>query len=199
MGRPVPEPEPRACPFCGSADTHLYADGSGACANCGRAFRGTAPVGRLLAGEQVARRTGARREKVRVGVLGVLGGLVGLAGVPAVFLVGAAIHGQSVATWTATVFNQPNGALACGGASLLVVFSVYAMWAGFVVWRGFAEKTVHLILAGALTAFASALAGQGLAGIVGILAGALALVGGLLAWLGARAKEEDAGPETAAT
>ena len=183
------EPEARPCPFCGSADTQAFADGSGVCRSCGRASRGGAPVGALLQGE-ATRKAAVVREKVGAGRLGVVGALLGFAGVPGIFLLGAALRGRSVGEWTATVFNSPTGALSCGGASLLVIFSVYAMWAGLFVGRGYPEKGTHLLVAGVLMAVASALGGLGLAGSVGIAAGALVVLGGVLAWRIARAQAE---------
>src|SRR2546427_1979026 len=172
------DPDARPCPFCGSTDTQSFADGSGLCRTCGRASRGNAPPGGLFQGERAARKAAVVREKVAAGRLGVVGALVGFAGVPGIFLLGAALHGRSAGDWVATVFNSPTGALACGGASLLVVFSVYAVWAGLFVWRGYPEKGTHLFISGTLMVVASALGGLGLAGSVGIAGGALVLVGG---------------------
>src|SRR6266508_1412165 len=169
------DPDGRPCPFCGSADTQIFEDGSGLCRNCGRAFRGAGPVGTLLAGEQAARKTAVAREKVGAGRLAFVGSLLGLAGVPGIFILGAVLHGRSVSDWTADVFNQQTGALACGGASLLGIFSVYALWAGLFVWRGFPEKGTHLLVGGALMAVAAGIGGLGVAGAVGIAGGVLVL------------------------
>jgi len=183
------EPAPRPCPFCGSPDTQAFPDGSGRCRACGRAFRGATPVGAMIQGEQVeAKRAAVVQERVRFGILGVVGGVVAFAGIPAAFVIGAAFSRASTGDYVARVINTPAGAAVCGGVSFLVIGGLYAIWAGYLVWRGVPERALHLIGAGILTTVASLLAGQGLAGIVGAIGGILALVGGVLAWRVARAK-----------
>jgi len=191
----------RPCPSCGSADTEAFADESGRCRNCGRAFRGSTPIGAMIQGEKVEVRHGIKaRERVKAGMLGFAGGLLGWAGVPAVFALGAILHGRSGEDYIATVSNTPAGALVCGGVIFLAFGGVYAMWAGASVWQGFPERALHLIIAGAIIAAAGAVAGGALAGSVGIAGGVLALVGGILAWREARArKAAETAPATAGT
>ena len=185
------------CPHCGSTNTRAFPDGAGVCGTCGRAFRGSAPVGVRLAGEEAGpRMTAAPRQTVRIGILGLAGGLLGFGGIPGVFAIGAALHGRDVSTYVSEVFNRPEGALTCGGVALLVIFAWYATWAAYHVWRGYPERAPHLVAAGSLLAASGAIAGQGLAGIVGILGGLLALLTGLLIWLRARgARPDDATKE----
>jgi len=73
------------------------------------------------------------------------------------------------------------------------------MWAGFHVWRGYPERGIHLLIAGVLVVVASVLAGQGLAGIIGIVGGLLALLVGVLAWRVARARAEEESATAAGT
>lgn len=185
------------CPHCGSADTTTFEDGSGHCQACDGSFRGDTPVGAMIPGEEVEAgpKKIVARQKLRVGMLGVVGGVLGYLAVPSVFVVGALLSATGVEQHTADVFNQPQGALVCGGLVFLVIFGWYATWAGFHVWRGFPQRGKHLVAAGGLLAVSAALAGQGLPGIVGIVGGILALVGGLLAW---RLVREDEGSESAA-
>jgi hypothetical protein len=182
---------PTACPRCGSTDTKRFEDGSGLCTACGRAFRGTA-AGTRLVGEEVetVRRGPPPREKVKVGLLGLFGGIVGFVSIPTVFLLGAALSRMGVTEYVSATFNRPEGALACGGLSLLVIGAWYATWAGLLVWRGYPERRVHLIVSGALLAGAAALAGLGVPGAVGIAGGTLTLVAGLLVWRMVREREK---------
>lgn len=187
-------PAPAVCPFCGSADTKAFPDGSGWCVAEGRAFRGGAAVGTKLRGEEVeVRRTKkAVREKFKFGLLGVIGGILGYVGIPVTFVLGAVLRGEDLGSYVSDVFNKPAGAVTCGGVAVLIGVAWYAIWAGFVVWRGHPERWGHLVLAGILVTIASALAGLGVEGAVGIVGGVLALVGGVLAWLRARAAEAEA-------
>ena len=184
--------EAGTCPYCGSTETDAFPDGSGACRNCGRAFRGSAPVGGALMGEAVD--AGAQvkkvRERDRLGLLGVVGGLLGYLAVPALFLIGAAVNRRGALDYVADVVNTPRGALVCGGLSFLVVAATYALWAGALVWRGFPEKAFHLLVAGVLCTVAAAITGPGPEGAVGILGGILALLGGFLVWRKTKAAEE---------
>jgi len=189
-------PEPRVCPHCGSADTEAFPDASGKCRSCGKAFRGKAPIGGALMGETVA--VAARiREKDRLGLLGIVGGVMGYLGVPGLFLIGAVVNGRGPLEYVANVVNTPRGAIVCGGLSFLVVAATYALWAGSLVWRGFSEKSFHLLLAGVLCTAAGAIAGPGPEGAVGILGGVLALVGGFLVWWNAKSDEEGPGEQSA--
>ena len=184
-------PEPRPCPYCGSADTKAFPDGSGACGACGRAYRGAAAVGTLLAGEEVAvRKTAVARARNRLGLVGLAGGILAFLAIPLVFVIGAYVAGTPLPDYTSDVFNRPAGAVACGGVVLLTIFGYYALWAGFLVWQGHAERGIHLLVAGALVAVASLLAGQGIPGVVGIVGGVLGLVTGLVVWRAHRAAEE---------
>lgn len=186
-------PEARTCPHCGSTDTTAFPDGSGACRNCGNAFRGDAVVGANLLGEEVDSRRKATkvRTKDRLGLLGIVGGLLGYVGIPGLFLLGGALNGRSASDYVAAVINTPRGALACGGLSFLGVAATYALWAGALVWRGFAEKSFHLLLAGVLSTAGAAIAGPGPQGAIGILGGVLALVAGFLAWRKTKQEAED--------
>ena len=178
-------------------DTQAFPDGSGRCGNCGRAFRGSAPVGTLLRGEEVdPAKAAVVREKERFGLFGLLGGVLAFAGVPTVFLLGAFLRRQGASEYVADVFNRPGGVLTCGGIALLVIAGWYAIWAGFHVWRGFSERARHLLFSGVFVAAAGAIAGQGLPGIVGIVGGAIALLGWLLIWRTTRGKGEEASPTT---
>src|SRR6266581_9389335 len=114
-------PELRPCPYCGSADTQAFPDGSGRCRNCGRSFRGAAPVGLMIQGERVAagKRVAQAREPVKVGVIGLLGGLLGWVAIPVVFVLGSVLHQQSLDEYVAAVFNVPSGAAVCAGLTLL--------------------------------------------------------------------------------
>ena len=189
-------PEPRPCPHCGSADTKMFPDGSGSCSACGLAFRGPGTTGTLLAGEQVeVRKTAVVRATIRLGLLGLVGGLLGFLAIPLVFVIGAALAGVPASQYTSDVINRPTAALTCAGTVLLTISAYYSLWAGYVVWRGYPERGIHLLVAGTLVAVASLLAGQGLPGAVGILGGVLALVAGLIVWRAHRAAErkEDEG------
>lgn len=187
-------PETRACPRCGSENTVSFPDGSGACRNCGYAFRGSTTIGAERMGEEVngARRVAKVRERDRLGLLGIVGSILGYLGVPGLFLLGAALSGRSSSNYVAEVINTPGGAITCGGLSFLVVATTYALWAGSLVWRGFPENSFHLLLAGLLCTGAAAIAGPGAQGIVGIAGGVLVLVAGFLVWL--RTKAETDGP-----
>ncbi len=183
--------EAKACPFCGSTDTTAFPDGSGRCGNCGRAFRGPSPVGTALHGEEVAAvRRAATREPNKLGYLGLVGGLLGYVSIPTLFLIGGALRGTGMGEYVAYVVNTPAGGLVCAGTALLLIAAWYAAWAGFHIRRGYPERAIHGIASGALLIVASALAGLGLAGIVGIVGGLLALVGGILVRRDARAEEE---------
>jgi len=190
--------EARACPYCGSADTEVFPDGSGACRNCGRAFRGSAPVGGALMGEAVdVSRAAKVLQKDRLGLLGIVGGAMGYLGVPGLFLIGSAVNGRGALDYVADVVNTPRGALVCAGLSFLVVAATYALWAGSLVWRGHSEKSFHLILAGLLCTVAGVIAGPGPEGALGIVGGVLALLAGLLVWRKVKAKEEGPTEESA--
>jgi hypothetical protein len=142
----------------------------------------------MIMGEGVDTRKKAKaRTRTRLGLLGVIGGLLGYVGIPGIVLIGGAISGRGSGDYIATVINEPEGAIACGGITLLVIAATY-------VWHGFAEKSFHLLLAGALTALGGAMAGLGVPGAIGIAGGVLALVAGLLAWRRSKAPEEP--PET---
>ncbi|HEV8594891.1 MAG TPA: TFIIB-type zinc ribbon-containing protein [Thermoplasmata archaeon] len=171
-------PGARTCPFCGSDNTKPYADGSGLCENCGRAFRGeSAELHVVREGGEAVRRASVLREANRLGLLGLVGGFLGFAAIPVGFLLLAWLRGIPVEVAIAGVLNTPFGAFVCLGIALLVVFGWIAMWSGFLVWRGFPERTNFLIVSGiALIATSAALAG----GITGIIGGMLALVAGLL-------------------
>src|SRR2546428_3925796 len=142
-------PEPRPCPYCGSADTQAFPDGSGRCRNCGRSFRGSTPVGGMIQGERMVteRRVARARDPVKVGVIGLLGGLLGWVAIPVVFVLGSVLHQQSLDAYVAAVFNVPSGAVVCAGLTLLALGGLYGMWAGFHVWRGYPERGIHLIIA----------------------------------------------------
>jgi hypothetical protein len=184
-------PEPLVCPHCGSSDTEVFADGSGACRSCGKAIRGPKPVSAVRVGEEVETRRAAKvREKERLGLLGIVGGFAGYLGIPGLFLLGAAVNGRGALDYVAVVVNQPRGAIVCGGLVVLAVTATYALWAGSLVWRGFREKAFHLLLAGVLTTVAAVVAGPGLEGAVGIVGGVLALLGGLIVWRREKQKEE---------
>src|SRR3990172_10822909 len=109
--------EAGTCPYCGSTETEGFADGSGACRNCGRAFRGSAPVGGALMGEAVDEGAQVKkvRERDRLGLLGGVGGPLAYLAVPAPFLLGAAGNGRGALDYVADVINTPRGALVCGG------------------------------------------------------------------------------------
>jgi len=189
---------PAACPHCGSADTKRFEDGSGRCNACGRAFRGAAPVGTGMRGEEVetVRRGPAPREKIRIGLIALVGSVLGFVSIPVVFFLGASLRGQDVSTYVSDTFNRPEGALVCGGVSLLVIAAWYASWAGFLVWKGFSERVLHLVIAGVLLTVAAAFAGLGLSGIVGIVGGILVLLAGIVVWWKTRAQESEESPPT---
>src|SRR3972149_3332069 len=158
MLRPMAEPGTRPCPFCGSADTKVFPDDSGRCRNCGRAIRGSTPIGAMIQGEQVEiKRAALVRERIRFGLLGVVGGITAFVGIPSAFLIGASVSRMSTGDYVARVINTPAGALACGGVSFLILGGLYAMWAGYLVWKGLPERWGHLVAAGAITAGASPL------------------------------------------
>lgn len=172
-------PAPRSCPFCGSEDTHGYEDGSGVCGNCGRAFRGSAAAGTAAVGETLepVRRGKVAREPIRMGIAGVVGGVLAYVAIPVSFLIVAWLSRVPVDVVIAGILNTPFGAFACLGIVLLVVFGWLAMWAGFLVWQGFHERSTYLLVAGiALIVTSLALAG----GILGIAGGALAVIAGTL-------------------
>jgi len=184
-------PEPRPCPHCESADTKAFPDGSGACNACGRAFRGGAAVGTLLAGEEVeVVKAKVARGKNRLGLVAVLGGLFAFLAIPLVFVIGAYAAGVPVPGYTSDVFNRPAGAVACLGVVLLTIFGYYALWSGYFVWQGHTDRGKHALIGGALVVVAALLAGQGLPGIVGIVGGLLTLVVGLLVWRAHAAEEQ---------
>ena len=143
--------EPAVCPHCGSSDTKRFDDSSGLCNACGRAFRGPGAVGSRMVGEDVeARKAAAPRERIKIGLLGLIGGILGFVGIPTVFLLGASLSGRDVSAYVSATFNRPEGVVACGGVTLLVIASWYTTWAAFHVWRGYPERTKHLVIAGAL-------------------------------------------------
>jgi hypothetical protein len=137
------------------------------------------------------------RKNDRLGLLGIVGGVMGYLGVPGLFLIGSAVNGRGSLDYVADVINTSRGALVCAGLSFLVVAATYALWAGSLVWRGFSEKSFHLLLAGVLCTVAGAIAGPGPEGAVGILGGVLALVGGFLVWRKVKAEEEGPTEESA--
>jgi len=165
-------------------DTEAFADSSGACRACGNAFRGPRAVLAALISDAVdeGRRAAKVQEKDRLGLLGIVGGVLGYLGIPGLFLIGAAVNGRSASEYVGDVTNTPRGAIVCGGLSVLGVAATYALWAGSLVWRGSSEKSFHLLVAGVLCTVVAVIAGPGLQGIVGILGGVLALLGGLLVW-----------------
>lgn len=191
--------EARMCPNCGSAETTTFADGSGTCRSCGRAFRGWTESRDGLKGLDIdVGQSGAKpREPERLGLLGVLGGVLGYAGIPSLFLIGSVVSRQDPSAYVANLINTPRAAVTCGGLALLIVAATYGVWAGSWVWRGYTDKSFHLIVAGALGTVAGTVAGPGLHGIVGILGGLLVLVMGLLAFRKTRTEEETSheGPE----
>ena len=169
------------------------------CANCGMAFRGPGAVTTPGAGEAAeVVRTAKPREKIRWGLLGLVGGFLGILGIPTLFLIGGALRHEDVINYVGSVFNRPSGAIACGGIVLLVLGGWYAMWAGFHVWRGYAERSIHGMFSGILVILAALAAGQGAPSVVGLIGGILALVGGLLVYRATREKDEgEAAPPAA--
>ncbi|MBI4416124.1 MAG: hypothetical protein HY557_03980 [Euryarchaeota archaeon] len=190
--------EPRPCPSCGSTDTVIFPDDSGRCNSCGRAFLGKTPLGAMIVGEAVdaGPRARAVRGKVRWGLFGVVGGLLAYAAIPVLFYLSASLESKSLGDYMATVVNRNTGPLTCGGSALLIITGLYAIWAGMYVWRGFPEKTRHLILAGIFVIASAAAAGTDpprsilWTGAVGLAGGALALLGGLMARRVLRAEEK---------
>lgn len=170
----------RYCPFCGSANTKAFADDSGLCGNCGRAFRGATPAGATAVGEalETAKQGKAVREPIRIGLLGLIGGALAWVAIPVGFLVAAALLNRPVDVVIAGVLNTPFGALVCLGIALLVVLGWIAMWSGFLVWRGFHERSNYLLISGiGLIATSAVLTG----GVIGIAGGVLALIAGVVA------------------
>lgn len=175
----MPASEGRACPHCGSSETTSFADGSGVCRSCGRAFRGDAVKGEGTKGPSPdASSTSPRvRLQEKLGLLGVFGGLLGYAGIPGFFLIGSALSRQHASTYVESLINTPRAAIVCGGLSLLLVAATYALWAGSLVWRGHAEAYLHLLFAGIVGLVAGFIAGP-VHSLVGIFGASLTLAGG---------------------